>query len=222
MDPATMAFAFSAGLAAFLAPCAFPLLPSYVSYYLELDQSKKQGKKNIFRRGFFGGLACAAGAVLILGLIGIVVSVFGGAIASYIPKLRLVVGGLLIFLGAVMISNKSFSFQIKAKAGKRRGYLGLFSFGIIYALGSAGCVAPVFLGVLSVAMSSGLVGGLVVFLSYSFGLSLLMVLATLMIVSAREIAMEKLRKFTPRIKKLGGFVMIVVGLYLIALYFVSP
>jgi cytochrome c-type biogenesis protein len=205
---------------AFLSPCSFPLLPAYVSYYLGLEEAPAKGLEisRVLRRGVLGGLACAVGAILVLTLIGAAVSVFGGAVALYIPALGLVVGVLLVILGVLMLFGPPVSFRVRVKVGTRKGYLGLLGFGVIYALGSAGCVAPVFIGVVSIATLSGLLGGVVIFLSYAFGLSLLLIVTTMMVAGAKELAIARLMRAMPYVKQAGGLVMIVVGVYLATAY----
>ena len=44
-----LAFAASAGLATFFAPCAFPLLPGYVGYYLHESDADSRALPEIGR-----------------------------------------------------------------------------------------------------------------------------------------------------------------------------
>lgn len=219
MDLASITFAISSGMVAFLSPCAFPLLPAYISYYLGLDETPAKGQVSaVLKKGIVGGLACAVGAVLVLGLIGVGVSVAGGAISTHISKMELIAGAILVGMGVLMLLGAPLGFRIKARAGTRRGYAGLLGFGALYALVSAGCVAPVFIGVISVAASSGFIGGMAVFLAYALGLGLLLVVVTLLVASAKEMAMAKLMRVMPYVEKVGALVLIVVGVYLIGHY----
>jgi cytochrome c-type biogenesis protein len=223
MDVANITFAFSAGMVAFLSPCSFPLLPAYISYYLGLEEtSPRKGKDAaVLKRGILGGVVCAVGAILVLSLIGIGVSAFGGAIEPHIPKMELIVGAILVIMGMLMLFGTPLGFRIKMKAGTRRGYTSLFSFGILYALATAGCVAPVFIGVVSRAISSGFVGGMMIFLFYALGLSLLLIIVTLLIASAKEIMMARLMRAMPYVGKVAAIILIVVGVYLVCYYFIT-
>lgn len=223
MDFASITFAFSAGMVAFLSPCSFPLLPAYISYYLGLGKTSagKGQAATLLREGFLGGIACAVGAILVLSLIGIGVSAFGGMIRPHIPKMELIVGVILVVMGVLMLLGTPLGFRIKMKASARRGYLSLFGFGILYALATAGCVAPVFLGVVSRAISGGFIGGMIIFLSYALGLSLLLIVVTLLVVSAREMAIAKLMQAMPYVERVGAFILVVVGVYLVCYYFIT-
>lgn len=224
MDLASIAFAFSAGIVAFLSPCSFPLLPAYVSYYLGLKEAP-QGKDQattVLKKGILGGIACAVGAILILSLVGVGFSALGSAIEPHIPSMELIVGVILVVMGILMLLGTPLGFSIKTKAGTRKGYEGLLGFGALYALASTGCMAPVFIGVVLNAISSGgFLGGMAVFLSYALGLSLLLIVVTLLVASAKEMAMAKLMRVMPYVERVGALILIVVGVYLAFYYFIT-
>jgi len=223
MDFANVTFAFSAGMVAFLSPCSFPLLPAYISYYLGLEKTSagKGQAAVLLKEGFLGGIACAVGAILVLSLIGIGVSAFGGAIRPHIPQMELIVGVILVVMGVLMLLGTPLGFHIKMKASARRGYLSLFGFGILYVLATAGCVAPVFIGVISRAVSSGFVEGMAIFLSYALGLSLLLIIVTMLVASAKDMMIAKLMRAMPYVERVGALILIVVGVYLICYYFIT-
>lgn len=223
MSWASITFAFSAGVLAFLSPCAFPLLPAYISYYLGLGEEAPRKTPEVtstLKKGFLGGLVCAGGALAVLGIIGIVISAFGGAITPHIPAMELTVGGALILLGIAMLSGTMPHFYPKIGVRMSRGYLSLFGFGALYALASAGCVAPIFIGVILNALSAGgLLGGMTVFFSYILGLSALLICVTILIAAAKEIALTHLKRAMPYIQRVGGLILITVGIYLVCYYF---
>lgn len=223
MDLASIAFAFSAGIVAFLSPCSFPLLPAYISYYLGLKDTppRKDQATAVLKKGILGGIVCAVGAILILSLIGVGVSAFGGAITPHIPKMELIVGVTLIVMGVLMLLGMRLGFHIKTKAGTRKGYVSLFGFGALYALATAGCVAPIFVGVILRAISSGFIGGMAIFLSYALGLSLLLIIVTLLVASTKEMAMAKLMRVMPYVERVGALILIVVGVYLAFYYLIT-
>lgn len=221
MDLVGIAFAFSAGLIAFLSPCSFPLLPAYISYYLGLKEAPAEGRATgLLKRGILGGTASAAGAILILGLIGVGVSSFGEVITPLIPKMEPIVGFILVFLGAVMLMELPVRFRV-GKSVRRKGYAGLFVFGSLYALASAGCIAPIFIGVILRAVSGGFLWGMAVFMSYALGLGLLLIIVTLLVASAKEIAMARLLGAMPYVRRAGAVVLLAAGVYLLFYYFLT-
>ncbi len=97
-------FAVGAGVMVFFSPCSFPMLPGYMSFYL----SNKKQRVGAFdekaaRETLPDGLAAAAGLMGILLLIGILLVPFVSVIGGFIPVLELVVGLLILGLGAVMV-----------------------------------------------------------------------------------------------------------------------
>lgn len=224
MDLTNITFAFLAGMVAFLSPCSFPLLPAYISYYLGLEETSpgKCQAAPVLKKGILGGIVCAVGAISALSLIGMGISAFGGAIGPIVPRMEPIVGVILIVMGVLLLLGAPLGFHIKVKAGTRKGYASLFGFGVLYALASAGCVAPIFGGVvLEAALSSGFIEGMAIFLSYALGLSLLLIIVTLMVASAKEIMIAKLRRAMPYIGRVAALILIVVGVYLVCYYFIT-
>ena len=94
LDSATLgvvAFAVTSGVGTFFAPCAYPLLPGYVGYYL--------GEEDASLSGAVGrGVAAGVGALFALGAIaGVVVSV-GQRLVANVVYLEPVIGLLLVVL----------------------------------------------------------------------------------------------------------------------------
>ena len=61
-DLAVVVFAASAGVATFLAPCAYPLLPGYVGYYVGREEATLAGALS-------RGLAATLGALCALAVV---------------------------------------------------------------------------------------------------------------------------------------------------------
>ena len=214
--------AFIAGILSFFSPCSFPLLPSYIAYYVGRE---KEG--GTIKKGFMQGLQPASGIIVFYSLIG-VASVFAGElIKPYIPKLELIVGIIIIILGMVLLlhipmlskSTPKFVGKISGVAQKNKK-LGLFLYGIIYGAASAGCTAPVFIMIIIVAIAGGdfLQGAFVVFL-YALGMALLMIIVTVLVATAKDAVIGKLKKMPKYINTICGLILITVGIYLIYYYF---
>jgi cytochrome c-type biogenesis protein len=222
-----MLFSFTAGIISFFSPCAFPMLPAYLSYYLGINKLDLENDTNknriihILKDGLIGGLVCATGAITVFIFFGIFVSFFGNTVKNIVRdqiiSMNLIVGLFLIILGVIMFSQLNFNqiFKIK-KAPKIKGYTGLFLYGILYSLVAAGCVAPLFVGVITRAfITNSFLEGLLVFLSYSFGLAIFLIISTLLIASAKEAIIKKMNRLVPYIQRAGSVILIVVGIWLI-------
>lgn len=206
-------FAFSAGIVAFFSPCAFPMLPAYISYYLS------RGQKGV-KSGIIGGLACGLGAILVLNLIGILVSFageeIGGLIKEHITVIEIAVSIIIIILGVSMILGKTLSFSLPLKKTEHEGYTGLFLYGVLYALAALGCTAPIFISIMLRAFSSfDILNGLLISFVYSLGLTVFLVMVTFILALGKEVLVKKMRKILPYVEKIGGIIIVLVGLYIL-------
>lgn len=202
-------FAFTAGFLALFSPCAFPLLPGYVSYYM--------GSKAPLARALQGGGVCALGVILVFTSMGVAVSYLGRLASRFIPLFGGIAGVALIFLGvAMLLGVKRLSFTVPVKASREEGFKGLFIYGVLYGLAGTGCSAPIFLSVVLYAMASGgLMEGAVVFTAYALGIGLPLMAVTVLTAKAKRLLMERVYRFMSITQKIGGALLIIIGLYLV-------
>jgi len=118
----TMAVAFFAGILSFFSPCAFPMLPGYMAYNLDLlvktekeEELREEGRdtkarvrRRVWRSLLWGG-AAAFGIFLFYMIIGLIVSFAGGAAGNWewVEYIIPVVGSLLIILGILTFTPYS-------------------------------------------------------------------------------------------------------------------
>lgn len=212
-------FAFAAGAATFFAPCAFPLLPGYVAYYLgQGDGAGSAPLATRLRRAAVVGTLASLGFFVVYGaLAGIVASVGAGALAD-IATLELAVGGLLILLGIAMASGRfdpSLHVQLPER---RRSAGGFFLFGVVYGVAAAGCTAPIFVGLALFALGSGPLGAAVVLGSYAAGMATLMIAVTLASAVGRAGLLRTLSANTGRVSRVAGALLALAGVAQIYLF----
>ncbi|UCG70565.1 MAG: redoxin domain-containing protein [Thermoplasmata archaeon] len=177
--------AIFAGIASFFSPCAFPMLPGYMAYFLGLQvgQKEEKGAKGLYRRAVFGGIAGGIGIISVYIIIGIIIITLGSVATPYIPLLGPIVGVILIILGILMFTNIQYHkivrpFQIlaskfsrkkkegteeeseKAKEDKKtKGfYFKLFRYGVGYGAAASACVAPLFIVLVITASAASITG----------------------------------------------------------------
>jgi cytochrome c-type biogenesis protein len=230
MNPVSLwVLAIFAGFASFFSPCAFPMFPGYMAYYFKKNIEQQEKKLNVAKAAGSGTVS-ALGIITVYVIIGGLVIVAGAAILPYVGKLQLIIGIILLFLGALMMTNlqydkivspfrKAFSGVGKDKDGKKKDvgfYAGLFIYGAGYGGAAAACTLPVFLAVILAGIATGsLLTGLMLLLVYTFIAALLMVLVTVAIAVVGHQAVQKLAKYTNLIKKISGFVLLIAGVYLV-------
>ena len=219
VDGLRVGFAFAAGAATFFAPCAFPLLPGYVAYYLgQGDGSESEPLPNRLGRAVTVGVLVSLGFFVVYGaLAAIVASVGAGALAD-IATLELVIGGLLILLGLAMASGRfdpSLHVQLPER---RRSAGGFFLFGVVYGVAAAGCTAPIFVGLALFALGSGPLGAAVVLGSYAAGMASLMIAVTLLSAVGRAGLLRTLSRNTGRVSRVAGALLALAGVAQIYLF----
>ncbi|AQL41354.1 cytochrome C biogenesis protein [Halorientalis sp. IM1011] len=212
---ARLGWAFTLGTATFFAPCAFPLLPGYVAYYLGTSETDSAGGSRATRLGRAAGvgLLVSLGFALVYGALGLLLAAVGPRIVENIAALELVVGLALIVVGGVMATGR---FQVATLhvplPERRRSAAGYVLFGVVYAAAAAGCTAPLFLGVSFEAVTTGPVATVATLGAYAAGMSVLMVGVTTATALGRDTLLRRLSGATGRISRVAGAVVVLAGL----------
>lgn len=213
------AFAFSAGALTFFAPCAYPLLPAYVSYYVGTssrpESADRPGGTAALGRAAGVALLVSVGFFLVFAALAGIVATLGPRLLADIAVLELIVGGLLIVLGVAMLAGWHPGATIRLPR-RRRSVLGYVGFGIVYAVAAAGCTAPVFIAVGLEALSAGPGGAAVTFGAYLAGMSALMLVVTAAAALGRETVLARARSLP--IDRIAGTLLVAAGIVEIYLF----
>jgi cytochrome c-type biogenesis protein len=210
------------GFMSFFAPCAFPLLPGYISYYL----GREEGETTL-RGSVKAGIAAATGINGIFALVGVAVAVGGVAVKSFVSYLAPVVGFVVILLGLTMVFGKTGLFDrfggllssYSSKIGAKAQHSGLFMYGVGYGLASMGCQAPVFIALIMTGLvSGGALEAFLVFISFSIGMGSMMLIVSVLAGTAKMAILERMKRLTPYISRGCGIILIIVGLYFVLEY----
>lgn len=201
---------FLAGLLSFFAPCTFPLIPVYIGI---LTDHEKKGRW----RPYVKTLLFVAGISTSFILLG-----FGaGALGKYINgRLFSIVTGLIVVtLGLHQMGLFHLKFLDKYKGvrfkEKSKGeMLSTYLLGISFSFAWTPCVGPVLGAVLVVSAGGGQAwyGGFMMAI-YALGLAIpFLVIAMLSKLILSKI--HRLEKHLPKIKKIGGFLIVLMGILL--------
>lgn len=210
---------FLAGILSFFSPCILPLLPVYAGVLLD-DKGGEQashGKLFFSVTSLFRTLSFIAGISFIFILLGYGAGFLGGLL--YASWFQYVTGTLIILLGLHQMEilhlkrlykEKRLQLQ-KEKSGN--GYSQAFLLGLTFSFAWTPCVGPVLGSVLALAASggSGALQGAVLMLIYTFGLALPFLILAL----ASSYVLRHFRKLHPYLgilKKVGGFLIILMGI----------
>ena len=225
--PALAGLAFSAGTATFFAPCAFPLLPGYVSYFLgDTASAVEAGTTHDADSGgdaLVGRIrAPLARALLVsvvagLGMVTVYVGLtalaatLGAAALSDIAVLELVVGAVFVVAGSAMAAGWKVSRSLVQLPERRRTVTGFFAFGVLYATAAAGCTAPLFLAVVLKGVSSGPVAAVTVAGAYALGMCAVLLGVTGASALGGSSLASRLSAHTGRIYRVAGGLLALSG-----------
>lgn len=216
VDPVLLSSAFAAGLVTFFNPCAYAMLPAYISYQFSRGGKIAQSAGWNILRGAGTGLAVSLGFVFVFLALGEIVSFTGIQVSQYLPWGTVVIGMALILLGVLWLANVKMSVSISPRVPKSGGLFSFFIFGAGYAVASAACALPVFLMVVSTAVSSGgFLSGLVIFLAYSLGMIVVMVPTAIAVSASKNLALNRFESVMSNTQKIGAIIMVLAGIYLI-------
>ncbi|VSG79388.1 cytochrome c-type biogenesis protein [Streptococcus pneumoniae] len=211
---------FLAGILSFFSPCILPLLPVYTGVLLD-DKDGAQassGKFSISVTSLLRTLAFIAGISFIFILLGYGAGFLGDLLyASWFQHLT---GAIIILLGLHQMEILHFKglykekrLQLQGQGQNGKGYSQAFLLGLTFSFAWTPCVGPVLGSVLALAASggSGAWQGAGLMLVYTLGLALPFLLLAL----TSSYVLKHFRKLHPYLgilKKVGGFLIIVMGL----------
>lgn len=205
------------GIAAFFSPCAFTVMPAFISNYITKSETSK-GLKAVKL-----GLLAALGVMLVDIFIGLVVAIFGAATPfSKDPRtdipiilfVRAFIGLIILILGVMLLLRKSINLPILQKmSSKFSPSKNIFWYGFFYNAAAIGCTGPILLGLMLYAFSLGSFNlALLSFLVFALTMGLLMLLLTLVTAYFKDTIMRKFVLTSVYTKNIAAIIMIFVGL----------
>jgi len=213
----TIGLAFLAGLASFLSPCVFSLVPAYIGYLGGRSVAQGAGETEpVGRETFMHGLAFVAGFSLVFISLGAAASALGGFL--YEAKSLLArVGGIVVILfglhmsGILRIPFLDYQLKPQTRLDQNRSLISSGFVGMVFSAGWSPCVGPVLGAILMLAVNGGSISkGIGLLSAYSAGLAIPFLLAALGIGWVTGI----LRKHTRALHAVEvamGLILVIVG-----------
>lgn len=207
-----IAAAFAAGMVATINPCGFAMFPAYMGLILG-----ERGRGS--PPALLVGVLVSTGFVAVFLLSGVLVSVGLRAVVSWIPWLAAVIGLGLVVVGVAQLRGAHPFARITGFGGRAtrdRSLLGLVGFGASYGVASLSCTLPIFLSLIAGTITTGSLGGaVVVFGAYGLGMSLVVIVLTLVVSAGRDQLLGSLRSVSSRLNMISGWIMIVAGGFIV-------
>jgi len=211
-----LGLAFLAGLASFLSPCVFSLVPAYVGYLSGRSvSSAKSGESNRWVT-LSHGIAFVIGFSLVFILLGLGASALGSLLFDLRPWLTKL-GGIVVVIfglhmtGIIRIPFLAYDIRHQVAPDRKWGYLSSGLMGVFFSAGWSPCVGPVLGTILTLSLSGGSItqGGLLL-ASYSAGLAIPFLLAATQI-SLVTTVIQRYGKLMHYVEISMGVLLLVIG-----------
>lgn len=211
MGDITIAVAFGAGILSFISPCVLPIYPAFLSYITGVSyndlKDNKMDKKALLHTVFF-----LIGFSIVYISLGVGLGFVSDILQSYDNTIRMVGGLLSIIFGLVVLGifNPQFLMKDRKFEFKNRpsGFIGTLLIGIAFAAGWTPCMGPIIGTIFSMAAVNQSLA-LIYMIAYVLGFCIPFFLLTFFITK-----INILKKYSQTITKIGGVMMIIMGLLL--------
>ncbi len=216
----TIGLAFLAGLASFLSPCVFSLVPAYIGYLGGRAVGGEATERNRFIT-FTHGLAFVLGFSTVFIVGGVAASAVGHLFFDFRFLLEKVGGIIVIIFGLHMIGVFRIPFleydtRVQQMPDRKWGYLSSALMGVFFSAGWAPCVGPVLGTILTFAANGGSIStGVSLLSAYSAGLAIPFLAAALG-VGWVSLTLRKYGKAMHYIEIVMGVVLVILGVMLFA------
>lgn len=208
--------AFLGGLASFLSPCVFALVPAYIGY---LSGRSVGAQDNNRFYTLSHGLAFVLGFSTVFILLGLGASAIGNLLFDLRPYLTKI-GGVVVVIfglhmtGVIRIPFLQYDVRKQDAPDRRYGYASSFLLGVFFSAGWSPCVGPILGTILTLSLSTGsLSQGFWLLVAYSVGLAIPFLIAAVEIGLVSSF-IKKYGNVVRYVEIAMGVLMIVIGVLL--------
>lgn len=206
-------FAFGAGFLSFISPCTLPLYPAFLSYItgMSLDDLQSDSKR-MNKTGMLHTLFFLVGFSVIFVALGFGSSFIGSFFYENLNIIRQIGAILIVLFGLMIIGLFTPDFLMKERKlqfkSRPSGFFGTFLIGLAFSAGWTPCMGPIIGAIISLA-STNPGSGMIYMLTYVLGFAIPFFVLSFFVTKVNAI-----RKYSAVIMKVGGYIMIAVGILL--------
>lgn len=214
IDGAALGFALGAGMVAALNPCGFAFLPGYLG--LVIAGTSSVTRPVALARAGAATLVMSAGFLTVFGGFGLVFAPLIASAQKYLPFATVVIGVLLIGLGAWMLSGREITMMVPRLSGgaPTATLRTMYGYGVGYAVASLSCTVAPFLVVISTTFKQGsTMTGILAFIAYAGGMAITVGVAAMAVALVGSSATGAMRRILPHVGRIAGIVLLLTGLY---------
>lgn len=213
MSDVNLFLALGAGFLSFISPCCLPLYPAFLSYITGMSVGELKSENAMLqRRSLLHTLFFLIGFSIIFIAIGFGTSMIGQFFLQYQDLIRQMGAIFIVVFGLIVVGifkpefiMRERRFEIKNRPS---GFIGSTVIGMAFAAGWTPCTGPILMSVIALAASNP-GSGVMYMIAYSLGFAI-----PFFILSFFIGRMQWIRKHNVKIVKIGGYVMIVMGVIL--------
>jgi cytochrome c-type biogenesis protein len=205
--------ALGAGFLSFISPCCLPLYPAFLSYITGMSVGELKSENAMLqKRSLLHTLFFLLGFSVIFIAIGFGTSFVGQFFIQYQDLIRqlgaifIVAFGLMVigfFKPEMLMKDRKFEFK-----NRPSGFFGSALIGMAFAAGWTPCTGPILASVILLAGSNP-GSGMLYMIAYTLGFAIPFFILSFFIGK-----MQWIRKHNTKIVKIGGYIMILVGIML--------
>lgn len=213
MPDVNIFIAFGAGLLSFISPCVLPLFPAFLSYITGMSVSEiNDENKMMTRRSLLHTIFFLLGFSSIFIMIGFTTTYIAEFLMVYQGLIRQIGAVVIVFFGLVIVGIFNFEFLMKDRQirfkNRPSGFIGSFFIGLAFSMGWTPCTGPILAFVIALAATQPNTA-MVLMISYTLGFAVPFLLLSIFIGK-----LKWLRKNSALFVKIGGYLMIIVGVSL--------
>jgi cytochrome c biogenesis protein CcdA len=215
MDLAALALALVAGAVAAFNPCGFALLPAYLTMLVATPETGGGQAAALVRAARFT-TGMTGGFVAVFGAFALVVAPLALSVERWLPVLTVVIGLVLLGLGAWLLSGHALAAPRLRRAGRAPGrtWGSQVGYGTTFALASLSCTLAPFLAVTTSALRGGsLLGVAATFVAYALGMGTVVGVLAVAAATASTTVTTRLRRAVPMVSRLSGGLLVLAGAY---------
>lgn len=205
--------AFGAGFLSFISPCTLPLYPAFLSYITGMSYNELKNEKGMLqKRAVLHTLFFLLGFSIIFIVIGFSASLLENFFISYQDLIRQIGAILIVIFGLMITGLLQIDFLMKDRKiefkNRPSGYVGSVLIGLAFAAGWTPCTGPILAAIIAMAGINP-DSAMLYMIAYVLGFAI-----PFFVLSFFISRIGWIRKHSQKIVKVGGYIMILVGVLL--------